>query len=651
MKKVLFLIFLSFLFSISSAQIVINELDSDTPGLDDKEFIELKSDEPFYSLDGYVLVLFNGSASGNDSSYLTLDLSGYTTNINGTILIGSVNVSPVPEIIIPINVIQNGADAIGIYQAHPDDFPEGTLATTTNLIDALVYGTNDPDDLELMSLLGVTEQIDEDLNNNKDHDSIQRNEDGTYFVGPPTPGRLNDGSGVVLNGVSYSVPETSYHEGEQIPITFTIDESISTDLNIDFNVNYGRFNEADYTGNTFVIIPAGQTSATTTLYIVEDGETEGDEIMRIKLGSLPEEFVAMNDYMQIRIIDLDFTVADFGTPLNPTYNMVESTQEVGYYESLNGLSGDDLKQALQDIIANPEVVRAQTYADVIDILKAADENPDNSSEVWLIYTEQGRPKLDFQTTSDNLGTWNREHVWPRSRGGFDSIEGDEIADGPDFYWTSTADSIRHGNSDAHALRAVDSRENSSRGNRDFGEYNGPSGNQGSFKGDVARSIFYMAIRYNGLEVVPGNPPNNTVGQLGDLSVLLDWHRNDPPDDFEMNRNNIVYTWQLNRNPFIDQPDLVEYIWGDHAGDIWETLSVDDYEVPQIKVYPNPSTGKIYINGLNDSTDFEIYSVAGALISKGKVENNVALNLNLNPGMYVLILEIDGQKVSNKLIIQ
>src|SRR5690554_4495569 len=242
MQKTLFLLLFSFLFTFSSAQIVINELDSDTPGLDDKEFIELKSDEPFQSLDGYIVVLFNGSTSGNDSSYLTLDLSGYTTNINGTILIGSVNVSPVPEIIIPINVIQNGADAIGIYQAHPDDFPDGTLATTTNLIDALVYGTNDPDDEELMSLLGVTEQIDEDLNNNKDHDSIQRNEDGTYFVGPPTPGRLNDGSGVVLNGVTISVPQTEYSEGEQIPITLTIDESISTDLSIDFNVNYGRFN-------------------------------------------------------------------------------------------------------------------------------------------------------------------------------------------------------------------------------------------------------------------------------------------------------------------------------------------------------------------------------------------------------------------------
>src|SRR5699024_8765313 len=133
------------------------------------------------------------------------------------------------------------------------------------------------------------------------------------------------------------------------------------------------------------------------------------------------------------------------------------------------------------------------------------------------------------------GTWNREHIYPRSRGGFYSIKADETADGQAIFWTTNADSLRHGNSDAHALRAADAGENSSRGNKDYGEYSGPAGNQGSFKGDVARSVFYMTVRYNGLQVVSGNPPNSTDGQLGDLDILLQWHRDDPPDDFEMNR--------------------------------------------------------------------------------------------------------------------
>ncbi|MBK7407152.1 MAG: hypothetical protein IPJ40_03140 [Saprospirales bacterium] len=62
------------------------------------------------------------------------------------------------------------------------------------------------------------------------------------------------------------------------------------------------------------------------------------------------------------------------------------------------------------------MVRAQAYADVIDIVKEADQNPENSNQVWLVYLEEGRPKIDIQTTANNTGVWNREHTYPRSRG-------------------------------------------------------------------------------------------------------------------------------------------------------------------------------------------------------------------------------------------
>lgn len=199
-----------------------------------------------------------------------------------------------------------------------------------------------------------------------------------------------------------------------------------------------------------------------------------------------------------------------------------------------------LRQALQNIIANSEEIRTQTYADIIDILKIADQNPANSNQVWLLYTEESRAKLDFQTTSNSVGKWNREHTFPRSRGGFFSIQEDDIADGINVYWETNADSLRHGNSDAHALRATDGPENSARGNLHYGEYVGPAGTLGSFKGDVARSVLYMDVRYNGLQVLNGF--SDTLGQLGDLATLLNWHRNDLPDDFEMNRNNVVFTW-------------------------------------------------------------------------------------------------------------
>lgn len=134
-----------------------------------------------------------------------------------------------------------------------------------------------------------------------------------------------------------------------------------------------------------------------------------------------------------------------------------------------------------------------------------------------------------------------------------------------MFWNTTIDSLRHGNSDAHALRAADGAENSARSNLHYGQHNGPSGNLGSFKGDVARSVFFLQLCYNRLSIENGFP--NVTGQLGDLTTLLDWHRNDPPDDFEMNKNNVIYTWQFNRNPFIDKPDLIEYIWGNNMGEV------------------------------------------------------------------------------------
>jgi hypothetical protein len=655
MKKIITLVLCFFTTHFISSQIVINELDSDTPSTDTVEFIELKSTTPNFPLDGYVVVLFNGSTNGGDSSYFTIDLDGYTTDVNGLLLIGSTNVSPVPQLLIASNVIQNGADAVAVYLGSWFDFTDGTLATTTNLIDALAYDTSDADDAVLMGLLGLTQQINENQNGNKDNESIQRNNDGTYTVKAPTPRQLNDGSGVVLNGVSFSVAQTQYNEGEVFDITFTTEQNVTdTPLNFDIVLNNNTFNTSDFTGNTSLTIPIGQNSTSTTISLVDDVNDEGDEVAIISFVSLPSQYLVLNDNMQVRIVDNDFVVALWGIPTNPTFGVVVSTQPNGYYNSLDGLSDTALKQALQDIIANPATVRAQTYADIIDILKEADQNPANSNQVWLVYTEQGRAKLDFQTDSNNFGKWNREHTYPRSRGGYFSIDLDDIADGKDVFWTTEADSLRHGNSDAHALRAADGPENSSRSNQNYGspEYNGPIGNLGSFKGDVARSVLYMAVRYNGLAIVNGFPTAIPIGNLGDLATLLDWHRNDPPDDFEMNRNNVIYTWQFNRNPFIDQPDLVEYIWGNNIGDTWnQALGVNDTTVLDVQLYPNPTTSRIYIKGIQNKANIEMFSVDGRKVKSFKNIDNSFLDLSLSSGVYFIKITSESKSAVKKLIVK
>jgi hypothetical protein len=653
MRAILIILIALISTQFSSAQVVVNELDCDTPGTDTLEFIELKTPSPNTSLDGYVLVLFNGSSSGMDSSYYAKDLDGTTTDENGLLVLGSTTLIPFPQVIIPSNLIQQGADAVAIYQANDTDFPDGTLATTTNLIDALVYETDDPEDATLQALLGETFQIDEDLNGNKTIESIQLNNDGTtYAVTTPTPRQLNDGTGVIFNPITISTLETQYGEGETFDITFTANNNVTEDTTFSFTLNNFGFTTGDFTGNTTVTILNGQNSVTTSIILIDDAFNEGDDEMLIKFSNLPSPNIANNNFIKIRAVDNDFIVESYGTPVNPTYGLVSSTQPNGYYDPIDGLSGAGLRDALQGIIADPAIVRAQTYSDVISILKDADVNPENSNQVWLVYTEQSRAKLDIQTTGSNFGKWNREHTFPRSRGGFNDIEGDEIADGIDNFWATKADSLRHANSDAHALRAADGPENSARSNQHYGQYNGPAGTLGSFKGDVARSVLFLDVRYNGLDIVNGFTTTTGNGELGDLDTLLDWHRNDPPDDYEMNRNNVVYTWQFNRNPFIDQPDLVEYIWGNNVGDTWNnSLSTESFQKEKVVLYPNPVKDELFVSGISGAYKLSILSSEGRQLQTETFENNEAIKLNLSSGLYLVRIETKEKVLIRKILIK
>ncbi|WP_108805360.1 endonuclease [Aquimarina sp. Aq107] len=653
MKNLYAFFFILFFAQFSFAQVVINELDADTPSTDTQEFIELKSDAPNFSLNGFVIVLFNGSTSGGDASYFSLDLDGYTTDDNGIFLIGGPEVSPVPDVLLSENIIQNGADAVAIYIGNDTDFPEGTVATTTNLLDALIHDTDDADDTGLMTLLGVMEQINEDENNNKTIESIQRKDDGTYEVKTPTPGALNDGSGTQFNGISITTSFDQYNEGDNVDMIFTTETNVTSDLTFDVTITNESFTVADYSGSTSITIAAGTNTVTNTIQLIDDTDNEGDEIMKITFGAIPSGFIRLNDNKELQVIDNDFIMASWGTPLNPTFGNVANTAPIDYYDSLEGLSDTNLVQAIQDIIADPTIVRAQTYADIIDILKEADESPLNSNQVWLLYTEQQRPKLDFQTSGgSSVGKWNREHTYPRSRGGFNNIDADDFADGINVFTVTRPDSLRHANSDAHGLRATDGPENSSRGNQDYGEYAGPSGTQGSWQGDVARSIFFLTVRYNGLDVVNGDPDNSTVGQLGDLAILLDWHRNDPPDDFEMNRNNVIYNWQFNRNPFIDQPDLAEYIWGNNMGEVWSnTLSIDENEVSEFLLYPNPANDYIMVSAKGKQGKLEIYDTLGNMLVAQSFNETTKVNLNISSGFYLARFYYNNTSVTKRIIVK
>ena len=243
------------------------------------------------------------------------------------------------------------------------------------------------------------------------------------------------------------------------------------------------------------------------------------------------------------------------------------SQEINYYDSADNLTGEDLKSALHDLIDDHI---EYDYNTIKDILKQTDSDPDNPNNIILTYTGNSINKSNF-ASSGQSDYWNREHVWAKSHGNF-GFDGD---------WGEYG-----ANTDAHHLKPVDSSINSIRSNKDFdngGElvFNGIYETdcyvsdysfepRDEVKGDVARMIFYMDLRYDGgvlepdLEVVDyiSLEESYPSPEMGRLSTLLQWHEDDPPDAFERNRNEIIYSWQGNRNPFIDRPEFVNYIYSD-----------------------------------------------------------------------------------------
>ena len=172
---------------LNAQTLVINEIDPDSPGPDTAEFIELYSSTPNLALDGYALVLFNG---GDDASYASYDLEGQSTDANGYFVIGDSGVVGV-SITLLSSGIQNGADAVALYQANKSDFPIDTPATTTNLIDAVVYDSDDADDTGLLTGLGKTVQYNENASSDAANHSLQRQADGRFKTCTPSPNTAN----------------------------------------------------------------------------------------------------------------------------------------------------------------------------------------------------------------------------------------------------------------------------------------------------------------------------------------------------------------------------------------------------------------------------------------------------------------------------
>jgi len=295
------------------------------------------------------------------------------------------------------------------------------------------------------------------------------------------------------------------------------------------------------------------------------------------------------------IADLDGTAPDADTTVEFEVKLVRGGDGGGYYGRVNTSSPDQLRCSLHETIRG-HVVYPYSGSGISTwtILEIADEDPNDPGKILDVYRNRSYDKVsDRSGTGSGPYRYNREHTWPNSLG-FPGATGNLGL--PNAPYTDT-----------HMLYLSDEAYNADRGNMPYAncatgcaeratEYNngrgggsgtypgnsnwyrGPNGNQGSFeawgarKGDMARAVLYMAIRYEGgvhpttgqaepdLELtdnrslIVGTSSLDAPAYMGLLSDLLDWHQADPPDEAERARNEVVFAHQGNRNPFIDHPE-------------------------------------------------------------------------------------------------
>ena len=269
------------------------------------------------------------------------------------------------------------------------------------------------------------------------------------------------------------------------------------------------------------------------------------------------------------------------------YSFVLVAQQAYYNDVDLNLTGITLRDALATKIINTHTNNL-TYSNIWDSSMITDVNPMNSAEVLLIYGWENGSDGDgtndrergINMNGGSVGDWNREHVYANSLGTPDLDQGG--TDGPPY-------------ADAHNLRPCDTQRNSSRGNKLFIAGTGNSGATGSgwypgdeWKGDVARMMMYMYLRYD-TRCLPSNVGigDNSATPDDMIDLFLQWNAEDPVSTIEEQRNNYHGNTsnthaQGNRNPFIDNPRLATRIWGGpEAEDIWGIYTSSDTEAPTV----------------------------------------------------------------------
>ena len=330
----------------------------------------------------------------------------------------------------------------------------------------------------------------------------------------------------------------------------------------------------------------------------------------------------------------------------PFYSFCQIPQ--GYYDSAAGLTGQPLRAALRDIIDDHE---EQSYSSIWTHFQTTDDRPDG--KVWDMYSDVpgGNPAYTYSFVTDQCGNYssegdcyNREHSFPKS-------------------WFNDAAPMV---TDLFHIYPTDGYVNGQRSNYPFGETNNANwtSTNGSkvgissfpgysgfifepideYKGDFARTYFYMLTRY--MDDIEGWTSDMLSGN--DLSawakeMLLEWHDQDPVSQKETERNNAVYQVQTNRNPFIDHSEYTGLIWGLPSGN-------DEPVMTLLKIWY--SDGGVHIESVKEINGrVRILNINGICINSMMIHSTRAdLNYHFTPGIYMIIIETGQQILTYKIAV-
>jgi len=320
-----------------------------------------------------------------------------------------------------------------------------------------------------------------------------------------------------------------------------------------------------------------------------------------------------------------------------------------YYDGIEfNTTPDNVESQLTDLITSSQTTAlpyTSSSLDTWDVVEQTDEDPNDASKVLLFYgynDYDGNPETDYTRDKTKqchatpcTDLWNREHVFAKSRAT------------PPLVTTSAGSGT-----DVHNLRAIDGDMNTTRSNRLFEDSSGNAHiTTGSnwypgdeWKGDVARIIMYMYVRYPSqcLADNVGIGANTYSPDMPD--VFLDWNAEDPVSQYEMQRNEVLENIQGNRNPFIDNPFLATLIWGgSEAQDTWNLLDLDEILQQKVKIYPTIVSDRLFVSNITDpNLQFMVYNINGQQFDVTLVNDQLEIQ-NLKSGLYFLKV-IDSNKV-------